>query len=188
MPRYCHNRPLGTAPNANIRIRTNIRTLCSSAPCGSVAKTAAKMSKKCDQGDAGALRAGFSLILGLVVNSYPVIHLDTGNLLQFRWVEHSILFETMESVAILKQLAAGFLRRESGPPRQFRTNFIVDHFRLAAFEEAVGALKNEFLVAFDVHLQQGDLFDAVFLDKAVEREAWHAHNSFGTVRDSIARL
>jgi hypothetical protein len=24
------------------------------------------MSKKCDQGDAGALRAGFSLILGLV--------------------------------------------------------------------------------------------------------------------------
>jgi hypothetical protein len=30
-------------------------------------KTAAKMSKKCDQGDAGALRAGFSLILGLVL-------------------------------------------------------------------------------------------------------------------------
>ena len=66
MPRYCHNRPLGTTPNAKIRIRTNIGTLCSSAPCGSVAKIAAKMSKKCDQGDAGALRAGFSLILGLV--------------------------------------------------------------------------------------------------------------------------
>jgi len=66
MPRYCHDPPLGTTPNAKIRIRTNIGTLCSSAPCGSVAKTAAKMSKKCDQGDAGALRAGFSLILGLV--------------------------------------------------------------------------------------------------------------------------
>jgi hypothetical protein len=65
MPRYCHNRPLGTTPNAKIRIRPNIGTLCSSALCGSVAKTAAKMSKKCDQGDAGALRAGFSLILGL---------------------------------------------------------------------------------------------------------------------------
>src|SRR5258708_23509261 len=54
------------------RIRTNIRTLCSSAPCGSVAKTAAKMSKKCDQGDAGVLRAGFSLILGLVVAAESV--------------------------------------------------------------------------------------------------------------------
>jgi hypothetical protein len=29
-------------------------------------KNRRKMSKKCDQGDAGALRAGFSLILGLV--------------------------------------------------------------------------------------------------------------------------
>ena len=66
MPRYCHNRPLGTTAERQNRIRTNIGTLCSSAPCGSVAKTAAKMSKKCDQGDAGALRAGFSLILGLV--------------------------------------------------------------------------------------------------------------------------
>ena len=65
MPRYCHNPPLGTTPNAKIRIRTP----CASAPCGSVAKIAAKMSKKCDQRAAGALRVGFSLILGLAKRS-----------------------------------------------------------------------------------------------------------------------
>ena len=65
MPRYCHNRPLGTTPNAKIRIRTNIRTPCAAAPCGSVAKIARKDVEKCDPRDAGALRVGFSLILGL---------------------------------------------------------------------------------------------------------------------------
>ena len=38
MPRYCHNPPLGTTPNAKIRIRTPY----AAAPCGSVAKIARK--------------------------------------------------------------------------------------------------------------------------------------------------
>ena len=30
MPRYCHNPPLGTTPNAKIRIRTSFEPLCCS--------------------------------------------------------------------------------------------------------------------------------------------------------------
>ena len=61
MLRYCHNPPLGTMPNAEIRIRTPY----AAAPCGSVTKIARKDLEKCDPRDAGALRVGFSLILGL---------------------------------------------------------------------------------------------------------------------------
>ena len=38
MPRYCHNPPLGTMPNAKIRIRTPY----AAAPCGSVTKISRK--------------------------------------------------------------------------------------------------------------------------------------------------
>ena len=48
--------------NAEIRIRTPYPA----APCGSVTKIALKDLEKYDPRDAGALRAGFSLILGLV--------------------------------------------------------------------------------------------------------------------------
>jgi triacylglycerol esterase/lipase EstA (alpha/beta hydrolase family) len=47
--------------NAEIRIRTPYPA----APCGSVTKIALKDLEKYDPRDAGALRAGFSLILGL---------------------------------------------------------------------------------------------------------------------------
>ena len=52
---------LGTMSNAEIRIRTPYPA----APCGSVTKIALKDLEKYDPRDAGALRAGFSLILGL---------------------------------------------------------------------------------------------------------------------------
>ena len=65
MLRSCHNRPLGTTPNAKIRIRTNIRTPRAAAPCGSVVKIARKDAEKCDQAALASLRVGFSLILGL---------------------------------------------------------------------------------------------------------------------------
>ena len=61
MSPYCHNPPLGTMPNAKIRIQTTY----AAAPCGFVAKIACKDVEKCDPRDAGALRVGFSLILGL---------------------------------------------------------------------------------------------------------------------------
>ena len=51
-----------------------------------------------------------------MVNSYPVFHPDTVDLVQFRWLKQSVLVEIMESVAILKQLPAGGLRCESGLP------------------------------------------------------------------------
>jgi len=50
-------------PNAESRIRT----LYPAAPWGSVTKIALKDLEKYDPRDAGALRAGFSLILGLVL-------------------------------------------------------------------------------------------------------------------------
>jgi hypothetical protein len=53
----------------------------------------------------------------LPVNSYPVFQLNAAYLLQFRWLKLSVLIETMESLAILKQLAAGCLRSEPGAPR-----------------------------------------------------------------------
>ena len=65
-------RCLGTMPNAEIRIRTPY----AAAPCGSVTKIALKDLEKYDPRDAAALRAGFSLILGLVGledDVYPVV-------------------------------------------------------------------------------------------------------------------
>ena len=41
MSPYCHNPAPGTTPNAKIRIRTTY----AAAPCGSVAKSPAKISK-----------------------------------------------------------------------------------------------------------------------------------------------
>jgi hypothetical protein len=49
-------------PNAEIRIPTPH----AAAPCGSITKIARKDIERYNPGDAGALRAGFSLILGLV--------------------------------------------------------------------------------------------------------------------------
>ena len=46
MPRYCHNPPLGTTPNATIRIQTNIRTPYAAAPCGSAAEITRKHVEK----------------------------------------------------------------------------------------------------------------------------------------------
>jgi hypothetical protein len=62
MSPYCHNPAPGTTPNAKIRIRTTY----AAAPCGSVAKSLAKMSKNAAHATLGTLRVGFSLILGLV--------------------------------------------------------------------------------------------------------------------------
>jgi hypothetical protein len=49
-------------PSAEIRIRTPYAAV----PCGSVTKIVLEDLEKYDPRDSGALRAGFSLILGLV--------------------------------------------------------------------------------------------------------------------------
>jgi hypothetical protein len=61
MSSYCHNPPLGTLPNAKIRIRTTY----AAAPYGSLAKIASKDVEKGDPHNASALQVGFSLILEL---------------------------------------------------------------------------------------------------------------------------
>ena len=67
---------LGTMSNAEIRIRTPYPA----APCGSVTKIALKDLEKYDPRDAGALRAGFSLILGLDWSDFPVpLRVSLGN-------------------------------------------------------------------------------------------------------------
>jgi hypothetical protein len=64
MPRSCHNRPLGTTPNAKIRIRTNIRTPRAAAPCGSVVKIARKDVEKCDHAALARFGSVFRLFWG----------------------------------------------------------------------------------------------------------------------------
>ena len=61
MPRYCHNRPLGTTPNAKIRIPTPY----AAATRGPVPKIGCKDVAKCTHAALAPLRLGFSLILGL---------------------------------------------------------------------------------------------------------------------------
>ena len=65
MPRYCHNRPLGTTPNAKIRIPTPY----AAATRGPVPKIGCKDVAKCTHAALAPLRLGFSLILGLVVHN-----------------------------------------------------------------------------------------------------------------------
>ena len=65
MPRYCHNRPLGTTPNAKIRIPTPY----AAATRGPVPKIGCKDVAKCTHAALAPLRLGFSLILGLAACS-----------------------------------------------------------------------------------------------------------------------
>ena len=64
--------------NAEIRIRTPYPA----APCGSVTKIALKDLEKYDPRDAGALRAGFSLILGLVGDVRQHVSVEAGDFLR----------------------------------------------------------------------------------------------------------
>jgi hypothetical protein len=114
-------RSLGTMPNAKIRIRTPYAP----ARSGSVTQIAAKISKNTTHATPSALRAGFSLILGLnlsfaglLTDENPQRHCSSERLAirDLSWIrsEFHLLWEAYQ----LREVSRNFRRRYTRKRRQ----------------------------------------------------------------------
>ena len=65
MPRYCHNPPSARRQMPQFAFKPTFEPLMLRHRAARRPKSPANTSKKCDPRDPGALRVGFSLILGL---------------------------------------------------------------------------------------------------------------------------